>query len=1488
MNRPTESGAPSPAQTSSGAEMGSALQPSLISRLNKALTALWPQLMHKGEPVELSERKAAKLVDGVVAQLRASGEIVPGSLSSVLKWHLTTCFSVDNGGLRGIHGMFGATSKVACPGGSTVTCILTALGIPAGVEEQTESQAFEASVLADAFRHIGHDAAATAASSRGPGVGVEQVRELALGEIRISQTDQETQALFIEGIRSQLGLQKGFQALQWFRFSRFHQLASALRLAQRLFYEPDEAGSPSESSIESHQKGSIWEVMKVVACTAKQPCLGINEPGFQNTVDECAEAISKGRLSSPLGIFFRGTSTTKQGSLAAQTFASCSPEVAASLESHLQALGGLDAIRANPVLFASTVLENATLFFSLNGVPPPDSLAEDYEALRQSGTKFGLALVRGASKMISTAYALREFISSASKLSETLRAAASVAGGALDLSAQGGSAPLRLLDALQQFGNKMEDNLLHVGMSFLEDGEFSLYGPLIHERIISTTQETSFIRTQARQLFVYIQSQLDNPSESVQRRFSTPEGLQAYITEYLAQKVGRQEQEGEEAAFGATKYSGETIALANAVLKELQRIFAKLTVATDAFQKAQQKPGMRVGRWLKGVFSDFRKDMPPSYLVDAAFGCLQLCTGPLLADKRLQTKCRGSQGGPQPLGKCADPAEEFQRIINKEFWENYLPDWLAQSQAPAACAELMELQEEDPQAWQRQVYLMFSHLDAIGCGKDHRQLDSFGRYSIKLEIIQHLYEMFVATAKRPTLENFIGWLIKLREPLPQDLQTPTALALQYAGGHPQTQVRVSKAFNLAVKGDPFYAQCKPEDTKIISELIGSLGNIFYTLGDFDTFVKERRSQEEVITRQVTAPLAAKARPILSQIMMTYTSTSPAYPEAVIRYPVYFSATAAGSLSQLGMKSMWVLVYLQNVLGEIPAGHLPGAQDVEHFLDAAVATESWTDECLKNCDRTCSIRFEGETGIFITISETAAKPYTFPATAAETLAAGVFGWSLPTFPALPCQKPNRKVIPIILPIPPPTLPPVPEPSKEGEPEKEPEAEPSPPPPPPPTPSKTTTVAPPEQRTQPPEITGSTEIPVPAERISKKKKVHKKIDVVKTENKDAAEPEEMITLIPPKPDVSPKMDKAEDACMQVVRLYERYIEGSAIKDVASLHEAAMNVPLFKSTRKQLGIKEDDYSLQKFRLVLCVTCAKFIPSLQLATGEEREQLKTSIEKSKEACGMVYEGAQWAQEIEGGTPLASLTPNSPVTSSVQLNLQVSAISHRLLGGVQSLLQAAGTEGKAIEACAAAEVLGRSLQDAKCHILRKSPEITSPLLLALGGVSRAAAKRMRHHKLCTKITADLAAIFGSAASAGGRRVPPTTMAGGLRNWLPQEGGLKAWAEAAHKKLKSDKSVAALCAALRFGEFMRLITKPGVPFDRMLSHWNLVFPSNGLPLVNALRSASSTKQALTHELCVLTPPGQDVQQLPRRFDAAQWAAMMLQTLQEGEAAKAGM
>ncbi|KAL8432170.1 hypothetical protein ACSSS7_004782 [Eimeria intestinalis] len=232
----------------------------------------------------------------------------------------------------------------------------------------------------------------------------------------------------------------------------------------------------------------------------------------------------------------------------------------------------------------------------------------------------------------------------------------------------------------------------------------------------------------------------------------------------------------------------------------------------------------------------------------------------------------------------------------------------------------------------------------------------------------------------------------------------------------------------------------------------------------------------------------------------------------------------------------------------------------------------------------------------------------------------------------------------------------------------------------------------------------------------------------------------------------------------------------------------------------------------------------------------------------------------MEGGVPLTAAT-----------------LSHRLLGGVQRILEEAGkNQALAIEACAAAEVLGRSLQDVKHLVLRSPPETRSPLLLALTSSFKRASKSMPYYKQCTKIAAELSSVFGSATRVGDVVLPPISLAGGLANWLAMDRGPIVWSQQARKKLKTDAAAAALCAALRFAEFLRQITRPGPSFDRTLSLWHLSLPSDSLRLVNAMRTAAQKKDKLSQELCTLAPPNPQVQQLLPRFDPRQWAALAMQ------------
>ncbi|CDJ41634.1 hypothetical protein, conserved [Eimeria tenella] len=232
---PLSSSLSSVATEDSTVEVGTrfSLRAPLISKLNEVLTSLWTQITHNGEPVEISGSKAQELVETTIRRLRDSGEEVPDEFRDLLLWQLTSCFPIDENALRGIHGIFGVTSRVVCPANRTFSCALSALNIPLAEEERTPIQALEASICAAAIRHVGHDAAARLASQRGTGLGPEQVRNLTLEETSLSTTDEKTERLFIEGIQLQIEMQKGFQQLQWSRFGRAFKLASAFRLAQR-------------------------------------------------------------------------------------------------------------------------------------------------------------------------------------------------------------------------------------------------------------------------------------------------------------------------------------------------------------------------------------------------------------------------------------------------------------------------------------------------------------------------------------------------------------------------------------------------------------------------------------------------------------------------------------------------------------------------------------------------------------------------------------------------------------------------------------------------------------------------------------------------------------------------------------------------------------------------------------------------------------------------------------------------------------------------------------------------------------------------------------------------------------------------------------------------------------------------------------------------------------------------------------------------------
>lgn len=140
---------------------------------------------------------------------------------------------------------------------------------------------------------------------------------------------------------------------------------------------------------------------------------------------------------------------------------------------------------------------------------------------------------------------------------------------------------------------------------------------------------------------------------------------------------------------------------------------------------------------------------------------------------------------------------------------------------------------------------------AVNCGKDHHGKDSYGRYSIKIKMVENLYEIYSSSDMKPTVQGFFDWLFSLKEPLSQSLQKPISEILGVAAQHKYTQVRVGKAFKMAVKGDPDFSQCKTEETLIISELIPSLGSLFYTLKDFSEFLSPPRAEVDIVSASMT-------------------------------------------------------------------------------------------------------------------------------------------------------------------------------------------------------------------------------------------------------------------------------------------------------------------------------------------------------------------------------------------------------------------------------------------------------------------------------------------------------------------------------------------------------------------------------------------------------------------------------------------------------------
>lgn len=86
--------------------------------------------------------------------------------------------------------------------------------------------------------------------------------------------------------------------------------------------------------------------------------------------------------------------------------------------------------------------------------------------------------------------ALPQFKADVLQVAETLRTAAASSHGALDMPLKELGAPIRLATALEEFLVAIDDNVLPMSITFFEDGDLSLYGPTLQEKVVTRKKAT--------------------------------------------------------------------------------------------------------------------------------------------------------------------------------------------------------------------------------------------------------------------------------------------------------------------------------------------------------------------------------------------------------------------------------------------------------------------------------------------------------------------------------------------------------------------------------------------------------------------------------------------------------------------------------------------------------------------------------------------------------------------------------------------------------------------------------------------------------------------------------------------------------------------------------------------------------------------------------------------------------------------------------------
>lgn len=157
---------------------------------------------------------------------------------------------------------------------------------------------------------------------------------------------------------------------------------------------------------------------------------------------------------------------------------------------------------------------------------------------------------------------------------------------------------------------------------------------------------------------------------------------------------------------------------------------------------------------------------------------------------------------------------------------------------------------------------------SVSCHRDAHNLDSFLRYSLKLAMLYHLFDAFRREQQQQSsargweaggaAASFLAWLKQTQEVSRFETGTTLreALSQTFGGkgvpsGGAQTQLLLTKTFNAVVRREALFRQCKPEDSRIVSEWLGSLASFFPTVNDLDSFLRPKTQlQQQVRLREI--------------------------------------------------------------------------------------------------------------------------------------------------------------------------------------------------------------------------------------------------------------------------------------------------------------------------------------------------------------------------------------------------------------------------------------------------------------------------------------------------------------------------------------------------------------------------------------------------------------------------------------------------------------